>query len=215
MKELIGCYEILKDFALPAVALISLFVGLNTFSRWKRERLEEKRIDVAIEALAIAFEACSAFDIIRARLIKRYETDQLRTTHGIHTEEHTILALLKRVEAQQPFFDKALALEPRFVAVFGTNATFERLFAARREVIVTADAFLFDLRTELEPVDTEARAQRVKWRKQLFASPGVVDVEDEVGKTLQRFRDDIEKLCRPIVQHTFDQKKPLKRWLPW
>jgi hypothetical protein len=35
------------------------------------------------------------------------------------------------------------------------------------------------------------------------SSPGTVDPEDEVGKLLQLFRDEIEKLCRPIVDRSF------------
>jgi hypothetical protein len=29
--------------------------GFRTFGRWKREKIEEKRIDVAIEALALTY----------------------------------------------------------------------------------------------------------------------------------------------------------------
>jgi hypothetical protein len=52
-----------KDFAGPAVTLIGFavtttlaIIGLNTFDRWKREKIEEKRIDEAVEALACAYE---------------------------------------------------------------------------------------------------------------------------------------------------------------
>ncbi len=73
-------YGVLKDFAAPTVALIGVivtacfaFAGLKTFSRWKREKLEEKRIDVAIEALAIAFEVRLVFDAIRTRFTRAHE----------------------------------------------------------------------------------------------------------------------------------------------
>jgi hypothetical protein len=60
------------------------FAGLKTFNRWRREKLEEKRIDVAIEALAIGFEALVVFDDIRSRFVKASEyadmkNDGLRT----------------------------------------------------------------------------------------------------------------------------------------
>jgi hypothetical protein len=50
---------------------------------------------------------------------------------------------------------------------------------------------------------SEVRNQRVKWRKQIFASPGTVDPEDDDGKLLQQFRGEIEELCRPIVDRSF------------
>jgi hypothetical protein len=45
-------------------------VGLRTFGKWKREKIEEKRIDVAIEALAIAYEAQLVFERIRSRIVR-------------------------------------------------------------------------------------------------------------------------------------------------
>jgi hypothetical protein len=219
-------YGIAKDFAAPTVALIGIivtgwlaFAGLKTFGRWKRERLEEKRIDVAIEALAIAFEARLVFDDIRARFTRTYVYADTKTD-GVpdgknrqRTLQDSCAAVLKRVEAHQPFFDKALALEPKFVAVFGRDkdAVFERLFSARKRVIDTVEALLDDSRVELDPDDSEGRGRRVKWRKQIFASPGIVDEEDEVGKSLQQFRDEIEKLCRPIVDRTFNPKEPASK----
>jgi hypothetical protein len=208
-----GWYEILKDFSAATVALIGVivtgcfaFTGLRTFDRWKREKLEEKRIDVAIDALAIGFEASVVFDEIRSRFLRVYESADL-TIDGASKQQRSLYAVLKRVEAKQPFFDKALSLEPKFVAVFGRDkdGIFELLFSARRQVIVTAETLIEDYRIGLPelPENAETRAQRVKWRKQIFASPGTVDPEDEVGKLLQRFRDEIGKLCRPIVNRSF------------
>jgi hypothetical protein len=209
-------YGILKDFAAPTIALIAVivtgcfaFAGLRTFHRWKREKVEEKRIDVAIDALAIGFEAAVVFDEIRSRLMKIYEYADLNVAGDDRRslQQHGPHAVLKRLEAKQPFFDKAVSLEPKFVAVFGRDkdAIFECLFFARRQVMVTAEMLIEDERSGL-PETAESRAQRVKWRKQIFASPGTVDPEDEVGKLLQRFRDEIEQLCRPIVDRSFKSR---------
>ena len=52
-------YEVLKDFAGPVVSLLGIVAasvaaicGFRSFERWKREQLEERRIDVALEGLA-------------------------------------------------------------------------------------------------------------------------------------------------------------------
>ena len=85
-------YGIIKDFAAPTVALIGVGVtggialaGLKTFDRWRPEKLEEKRIDVAIEALAIAFEASIVFNDIRSRImtVHKYADTKTAVTFGI------------------------------------------------------------------------------------------------------------------------------------
>jgi hypothetical protein len=134
-------YGILKDFAAPTVGLIGVIVtgcfayaGLKTFDRWKREKLEENRISVALDALAISFEALHVFDEIRSRSLRTYEYEEMKAIVGVLSEPHPGLvhplagpyAVLKRMEAKQPFFDKASLLEPKFVAVFGKdNAAFD------------------------------------------------------------------------------------------
>ena len=82
------------------------------------------------------------------------------------------------------------------------DAIFERLFIARERVRTTAEALIRDYLIA-SPIDAEGRALRVQWRKQIFASPGTIDPEDEVGKLLQQFRDEIEKLCRPTANRSF------------
>jgi hypothetical protein len=37
------------------------YFGFRTFERWKREKIEEKRIDIAIEALALAYDSKEVF----------------------------------------------------------------------------------------------------------------------------------------------------------
>jgi hypothetical protein len=42
--------------------------GFRTFERWRREKIEEKRIDTAIEALALVYESKFVFDNIRSAM---------------------------------------------------------------------------------------------------------------------------------------------------
>ena len=65
-------YDVLKDFAGPIVSLLGIaaatiaaICGFRSFERWKREQLEERRIDVALEGLAIARETKYVFARIR------------------------------------------------------------------------------------------------------------------------------------------------------
>ena len=65
-------YQLLKDFVPSIVALLGLgltaviaIAGFKSFGRWKREKIEERRIEVALDALAIAYEARFRFESIR------------------------------------------------------------------------------------------------------------------------------------------------------
>jgi hypothetical protein len=78
-------YEMLKDFAGPVVTAFGFVItailaiaGLKTFSRWKREKLEEKRIEIAIDALAVGYEAQLVFERIRSRLVRDFEYEDMR-----------------------------------------------------------------------------------------------------------------------------------------
>jgi hypothetical protein len=129
-------YDVLKDFAGPLVTVLGFFIttvlaiaGLKKFGRWKREKLEEKRIEIAIESLAIAYEAQLVFERIRSRRVREDEFEHMRLDHASGSDmderrrqQGAPYAVLKRIEAHQEFFDKVLKLEPQFVAVFGTFA---------------------------------------------------------------------------------------------
>jgi hypothetical protein len=213
---LIAHYDVLKDFAGSAVAACALIAtttlaiaGLRTFGRWKREKIEEKRIEIAIEALAIGYEAQLVFERVRSRIVRDFESEDIGRNSGDTIVVKDDLrrgpyAVLKRLEASQDFFDRVYKLEPQFVAVFGAaaEAVFDLLQKARRQVETTAEALIDEYSVEHED-DEEGRERRRKWRTNIFASPSVSDENDEVGKLLKRFRQEIERLCRPIVEREF------------
>jgi hypothetical protein len=53
------------------------FGGFRTLERWKREKIEEKKIDTAIDALALAYESKFIFDNIRSELTCEVEWDDM------------------------------------------------------------------------------------------------------------------------------------------
>ena len=60
--------------------------GFRTFNRWKREQIEERRIDTAIDALALVYESKFIFDHIRSEMSFGTEWANMPTTFG-STEE--------------------------------------------------------------------------------------------------------------------------------
>jgi hypothetical protein len=81
--------------------------GFRTFKRWKRERIEDKRIDLALEALAIAYEAKYVFDEIRSPMAFPQEWEDL-PRHAGETEDRwrargSYYAILKRIVDRKVF----------------------------------------------------------------------------------------------------------------
>jgi hypothetical protein len=125
-------------------------------------------------------------------------------------ETESFKEVLRRIDSEKEYFDRVWKLQPKFMAVFGDESEriFERLHKARKTVEVTAEALIDEYRIELDPTDAEGRERRRKWRVDVFASPDVVAEGDRVGKLLEEFKTEIEKLCRPIVDREYKRKNP-------
>jgi len=89
----IAHYDVFKDFAGPAVTLLGFavtislgIIGFNTFGRWKRQEVEQRSMDIAFEALKVAYKAQHVFDHIRAPLISAYEWEDMPVVPG--DDEH-------------------------------------------------------------------------------------------------------------------------------
>lgn len=63
-------------------ALIAAF-GFRTFGRWKREKLEERRIDIAFDALTTAYETKFIFQHIRSAMAHGYEWEDMPKREAI------------------------------------------------------------------------------------------------------------------------------------
>lgn len=184
--------------------------GFRTFGRWKREKLEEKRIDLALEVLAFAHKSKFVFDAIRSAMAYPYEWEDMpkkfgeTDDDGKRGERGTFYAVFKRMERNKEFFDKAWDLQVRCSAMFGAKA--EELFLfmhrARREIEVSAQMLFHD------PYPTHSTADNLatwnQFRADVWEPYGKLAPEgDKVGKKLTDFRDRIEGLCRPIIDKNY------------
>jgi hypothetical protein len=90
MREwFVSHYDVLKDFAGPGVAIAAFVIttilaiaGLRTFDRWKREKVEERRIETAIDALALAYESKIVFRSIRSPHSNQLEHKNMDVKEG-------------------------------------------------------------------------------------------------------------------------------------
>jgi hypothetical protein len=199
--------HLLTLIGIGATATIAI-VGLRTFKRWRREKLEETLIEVAFETLSIAYESKFVFDDIRQRLIRspeyedmpRYEHESDKDREG----RQSYYAVHKRIERHAPFFESALKLLPRYMAVFGRTVEeeFLKVFVARDRIYEACNLLSWDLR-DVEPGDRETQQLVLRLRRELYG--GSESEPDAVTNLLDDFTKGIEQRCRPVVDREIGQ----------
>jgi hypothetical protein len=210
-----GWNQLLTIIGLLVTAAIAIG-GFGTFGRWKREKIEERRIDIALEALSVAYESQGVFAAIRNPGAFAYEWEDMPRAERESDEEWrrraTYYVPLKRMNDQREFFIKVLKLQPRVMAVFGpeVEAIFGELNQARAHVQVAAQMLM---RRDFGDAPTDQNL-RMRTRMEADIWLGIGDVYpreelpegDRVQRNLNAFKDGIVKLCRPIVDREFKVK---------
>jgi hypothetical protein len=188
---------------LTIAGLCLAFQGLRTFGKWRREKIEEKRIEVAVEALAAAYKSKYVFEHIRGPLRQSYEWQDMPNVAGESEEERkqrgSLYAVSKRLERNKDFFDHVWELQPKFMAIFGreTEEIFLLLHTARREIEVACEMLEWMRAPQTGAQDAQLWVQM---RRDISSGSSATAKEgDRVGKKLEDFRTRIETLCRPIV----------------
>ncbi|MCA1549344.1 hypothetical protein I6F36_21165 [Bradyrhizobium sp. BRP19] len=200
-----GWTQLLAIVGLGMSGIIS-FLGLRTFDKWQREKVHERKLEVAFEALTLAYESTMVFDDIRRRLVREYEWADM-PTDGMSKEQidrsRTSYALINRFGRHNDFFDRVLKLQPKIMAVFGpeTEATMNKLHRARH-LIQLACEMLIDIpdpKAGTEEWDLVLQARSDIWDHK---SSGVKEPE-RVTTLLRAFRSEIEAKCGPFVNQDF------------
>ena len=178
--------------------------GFQSFSKWKREKIEERRIDIALEALALAYEADFIFESIRSPMSFEGEWSEMK---GVDDPERKraagpFFAILKRVEYHKDYFERAWKMQPRFMAVFGKDAAeiFTKLQQARRKIEVSAE-MLMRAAARGEPYRDAQFQQRLEndiWN--------IEADRDEIGPKVDEFVTGVETHCLPVVAHRYQKK---------
>lgn len=180
--------------------------GFRTFARWKKEQIEERRIETAIDALALVYETKFIFDHIRSQTSFGSEWEDMPASFGNTEQERSArgpyYAILKRIKINKDFFERAWKMQVRCTALFGPQVeqTFLLMHQARRNVEVSAETLLQNPQPQhvtQENIDTWN-----SFRADVWPAYGKLAKDgDEIGKMLTEFREKMEALCRPIVDH--------------
>lgn len=197
-----GWNQLLTCFGLIVTGGIAI-CGFRTFDSWKREKIEERRIDIALDALSISYESKTVFGRIRnpngfegewAQMpIRKGESPEHRASRGAS------YAILVRLNRESGFFDRVARLRPKAIAMFGARAemAFERLENARAWIEDAANQLTWQI-----PVVPPVRSQedfdmRMRLRGDMWA--GFAEQRDRVEDELGTFRSEMEVIFKPII----------------
>ena len=167
-------------------------------------------IVMALEALAIAHESAFIFDHIRGPMTYEYEWSEMPVypadDENRRRSRGPFYATLKRIESNKDFFDRAWKVQVRCTAVFGRDhqETFLKMHRARRYIDVAAGMLM---NTPNRPGQNDQL-----WRQlegDVWAGTGALQPGgDRVGLLLTEFVDEIEALCRPLVDQEYKSAWP-------
>ena len=113
-------------------------------------------------------------------------------------------AILKRIEMNKEYFDRAWKLQVRCTAIFGPEVeeTFLLLQKARREVEVSAGMLYRNPEPDFKSSDNLETWN--SFRADVWPAYGNLAKQgDQVGKKLSDFRERLEKLCRPVIDREY------------
>ena len=190
------------------ISIIVSIAGLRTFDKWKREKIEEKKLEIAFEALSLAYELQMVFEDIRRRFVREYEWSDMPTA-GLSVAQQerrrSLYAILNRFSRHMAFFDRALALQPKFMAVFGKKSeeSFQKLHRARNHIQGACDVLIevADPIPGRDELDLNLQMRSDIWD----INSSSVKEPNRVTKLLTEFRADIERICAPLINREFQQ----------
>jgi hypothetical protein len=191
-----------------ALTAIIAGISLRTFNRWKREKIEEKKIEFAFDALAIAYETKYIFGNIRAPMMFEAEYKDMPRRPGESDDRWHLrgnyYGVHKRIEAHKDFFDRVWQLQPRFMAAYGpqTEEIFELLHQCRRDIQVSAIMLSQEDTTYRDPTP-KVQELLNQARRDLWSTGNFEPEKDVVSRRLEDFRERMEKLCRPIIDREY------------
>jgi hypothetical protein len=185
--------------------------GFRSFERWRWEKIEEKRIDAAVDALVLVRESKWVFENIRSPMSFDYEWKDMPETpsddEDIRRSRRSYYAIGKRIEFHREFFDRAWKLQIRCGALFGQAAEDALLLLqkARREVEVSAGMLVRDPFPQVRTKDNLRTWE--KFRTDVWAGYGEVNkTRDTVSEKLEECSNQVEAICRPALERQFGKK---------
>ena len=149
------------------------------------------------------------FEDIQRPFVGQYEWQDM-PDQGMNQEEkerrQPLYAVINRLARHISYFERVLALQPKFMAVFGseTNNTFLKLHRARNGIQAAIEVLMM-MDAPIRPDQKETVAQM---RSDIWNTKGPnVKEPEKTKKLVLEFKSDIERICGPLMNRKFDGSK--------
>ncbi len=191
------------------ITIIIAVSGFRTFGRWRREKLEERRIETALDVLAIAHETQFIFQNIRGPLTEGYEWADMPQWDGDTEDRRSrrgpYFAAIKRINANAEFFKRVWTIQPRCMALFGRQVehTFMKLHQARRHIEVAAQMLAQRANEEHREDNEDTRKLYEQLRRDVFDHGAFKPELDRVSKLLTEFVTETIAFAEPVIAHQY------------
>lgn len=184
--------------------LIAASLGKSTFEAWKRQKIEERRTELAETALILAYKIQDAMSFIRSPVSLGDENDAaerilreqgLVTDHTGQERLHFLKiaqVILSRINAKASLYDELAELRPRIRAIFNqeTEAYLATLWAETAKVRGAAVSYAHSgrghYRTEEQAEQAMERSRSLEakfWEDSEIGDDGEL-VEDAIKKAV-------------------------------
>lgn len=194
--------------------------GVNTFSQWRRQKSEERRISAAEDILTLCYKLKRAFEHIRSPGLLSPEIERtrqiLRESGGLtdETDEElfamrvTAQATISRTLDHQAKFEALLDIMPIAKAIFGEDieSNLNVFWRQRGLVVVAANGYAqsYFERHEWELGDDERAAQaQARWDRYetTIWEGGGADGRDAVKEAIDGAVAKLEQKLLPIIRN--------------
>lgn len=196
--------------------------GADTFKQWRRQKNEERRIELAEDILTLAYKLRRAIEGIRSPAMWAEEINSVhdelaekgiindQTPEGHKSILATAQATLSRSNANKALWDTLLETMPTAKAVFGDEVESElnEFWAVRGKMIASAQGYA-RLIHQVAPRSEEEQEAQMKRQGRLEGviwSGGDIwagkdgEAVDEVGDAINRMVEQLEATLLPIIR---------------
>lgn len=207
--------------------LIAAGVGKSTFEAWKRQKIEERRTELAETSLILAYKIQDAMSVIRSPVTMGNESDAAEQTlreQGMLNDNtgqerlHFLKiaqVIISRIIAKAPLYDELAELRPRVRTIFNeeTEAHLATLWTETSKVRAAALSYAYSgrdhYRTEAQADQAMERSRRLEakfWEDSEIGDDGEL-VEDAIKKVVA---DAVAALAATFRPHFDIENKKVK-----
>jgi hypothetical protein len=197
--------ELIKDLSIIVASCTAIY-GIGS---WRREYVGKKRVELAEEVLCLFYEARDAVQHIRNIFSQSGEGSSRKADKNETPEQKEAYdkayVLFERFTTHIELFNKMHSIRYRFMAQFGVDAgkPFENFRRILNTMQASAQALAREwainyrhFRTEKQEI---AHYDFIKEQENIFWE-GLPE-EDIIKPKVEKCIDDIEKICRPIIDN--------------